>query len=62
MNYKPFEFLLRVTFYNHYTAGFISAVYISGHTTIFARVFWFAVENFQCDHTVRVGNCVIAFR
>lgn len=53
---------MRITFYDHHAAGLVRAVFVGGDTAVFARVFGLAVDNFQRDHTIRVRDCVIAFR
>lgn len=57
-----FQWTLVITFYNHYAAGFVCAVHISGDTAIFARIFRLAVDNFQGNHTIRMGNGIITLR
>lgn len=51
-----------ITFHDDHTAGLVGAVHVGGDAPVFARVLGFAVENFQRDDAVRVGDGVIAFR
>lgn len=47
------------TFYDDNAASLIGSVLISGHAAVLSTIFRFAVEDLQCDYTIRVVDAVL---